>query len=175
MTHPPPRPIPLAGGLFSVDEFAALFAPHRANKARLIGLDLGTKTIGVALSDVERRVASPLATLAKGKFSADAAALKDIFDTHHACAFVLGMPYNMDGSEGRRAQATKAFGRNLARAATAPVIVWDERLSTAAVTRALIAQDASRTKRAKVVDRMAAAYILQGVLDRLRDVLQYPS
>ncbi len=134
---------------------------------RLMGLDLGTKTIGLALSDVERRLASPLETLKRGKFSADAAALLARAEKFGVAGFVIGLPLNMDGSEGPRAQATRAFARNLGRLTQAPIVFWDERLSTAAVTRALIEQDASRAKRAEVVDRMAAAYILQGVLDRL--------
>jgi putative Holliday junction resolvase len=134
---------------------------------RLMGLDLGTKTIGLALSDVERRLASPLETLKRGKFSADAAALLARAEKFGVAGLVIGLPLNMDGSEGPRAQATRAFVRNLARLTLAPIVFWDERLSTAAVTRALIEQDASRAKRAAVVDRMAAAYILQGALDRM--------
>ncbi|CAJ0865284.1 hypothetical protein AMST5_01752 [freshwater sediment metagenome] len=136
-------------------------------RARLMGLDLGTKTIGLALSDVERRLASPLDTIRRVKFSTDAEALLKRaadFDVH---ALIFGLPLNMDGSEGPRAQATRAFMRNLRRLTPLPFAFWDERLSTAAVTRELIAQDASRAKRAEVVDRMAAAYILQGALDRL--------
>jgi putative holliday junction resolvase len=138
-----------------------------ARGQRLMGLDLGTKTIGLALSDVERRLASPLETLKRSKFSADAATLLERADKFGVAGLVIGLPLNMDGSEGPRAQATRAFVRNLARLTAAPIVFWDERLSTAAVTRALIAQDASRAKRAAVVDRMAAAYILQGALDRL--------
>ena len=132
-----------------------------------MGLDLGTKTIGLALSDVERRLASPLETLKRGKFSADAAALLARAEKFDVAGFVIGLPLNMDGSEGPRVQATRAFVRNLAKLTPAPIVFWDERLSTAAVTRTLIEQDASRAKRAAVVDRMAAAYILQGALDRL--------
>jgi putative holliday junction resolvase len=134
---------------------------------RLMGIDLGTKTIGLALSDVERRLASPLETLKRGKFSVDADALLARVQKFDVAAFVIGLPLNMDGSEGPRVQATRAFVRNLGRLTPAPFVFWDERLSTAAVTRALIEQDASRAKRAEVVDRMAAAYILQGALDRL--------
>ncbi|MBL8590137.1 MAG: Holliday junction resolvase RuvX [Methylobacteriaceae bacterium] len=136
-------------------------------RARLIGLDLGTKTIGVAVSDVERRIASPLETIRRTKFSADAARLVEIAAAQQAAALVLGLPLNMDGTEGPRCQATRAFARNLAPLIAAPILFWDERLSTAAVTRSLIEQDASRAKRADVVDRMAAAYILQGALDIL--------
>ena len=134
---------------------------------RLMGIDLGTKTIGLALSDVERRLATPLETLKRGKFSADAAKLLARAKQFDVAAFVIGLPLNMDGSEGPRVQATRAFARNLSARAAIPCVFWDERLSTAAVTRALIAQDVSRAKRAEVVDRMAAAYILQGALDRL--------
>ncbi|HVB89993.1 MAG TPA: Holliday junction resolvase RuvX [Beijerinckiaceae bacterium] len=135
--------------------------------SRLIGLDLGTKTIGVALSDVERRLASPLETIRRVKFSADARALLDLVRRYEAAAIVIGLPLNMNGSEGPRVQATRAFVRNLGALTDLPFVFWDERLSTAAVTRALIDQDASRAKRAEVIDRMAAAYILQGALDRL--------
>jgi len=132
-----------------------------------MGLDLGTKTIGLALSDVERRLSSPLDTIKREKFSKDAESLLKRALDFEICAFVVGLPINMNGSEGPRAQATRAFMRNLQERSTAPYVFWDERLSTAAVTRELIAQDASRAKRAEVVDRMAAAYILQGALDRL--------
>jgi putative holliday junction resolvase len=134
---------------------------------RLMGIDLGSKTIGLALSDVERRLATPLETLKRGKFSADAAKLLARAKEFDVAAFVIGLPLNMDGSEGPRAQATRAFARNLAALTPIPYVFWDERWSTAAVTRALIEQDASRAKRAEVIDRMAAAYILQGGLDRL--------
>jgi putative Holliday junction resolvase len=141
--------------------------PRLARGQRLMGIDLGTKTIGLALSDVERRLASPLETLKRGKFSVDADILLARAQKFDVAGFVIGLPLNMDGSEGPRVQATRAFVRNLSRLTQAPFIFWDERLSTAAVTRALIEQDASRAKRAEVVDRMAAAYILQGALDRL--------
>src|SRR5580704_15368910 len=134
---------------------------------RLMGAELGAKTIGLALSDVERRIATPLITIRRTKFAKDAARLVSLMDEFDAAALVIGLPLNMDGSEGPRVQATRAFVRNLGRLTQAPFVFWDERLSTAAVTRALIEQDASRAKRAEVVDRMAAAYILQGALDRL--------
>ena len=137
---------------------------------RLMGLDLGTKTIGLALSDVERRLATPLETLKRGKFSIDAATLLQRAEKFDVAGFVIGLPLNMDGSEGPRVQATRAFVRNIGRLTETPFVFWDERLSTAAVTRALIEQDASRAKRAEVVDRMAAAYILQGALDRLNNL-----
>ena len=141
--------------------------PRLPRLGRLMGLDLGTKTIGLALSDVERRIATPLETIRRVKFTQDAKRMIELAAEHEVQAFVIGLPLNMDGSEGPRAQATRAFIRNCAPLTQLPFIFWDERLSTAAVTRSLIEQDASRAKRADVVDRMAAAYILQGALDRL--------
>ncbi|TDR94439.1 Holliday junction resolvase RuvX [Enterovirga rhinocerotis] len=138
--------------------------------ARLLGFDLGTKTIGLALSDVERSLATPLETIRRTKFTADAARIRTIAEQYQVGGFVVGLPLNMDGSEGPRAQATRSFVRNLRREIALPAAFWDERLSTAAVTRELISQDASRAKRAQVVDRLAAAYILQGALDRLRSL-----
>ncbi len=138
--------------------------------ARLIGLDLGTKTIGVAVSDVERHIASPVETIRRERFTADVQRLATIAKAQEAFAMVIGLPLNMDGTEGPRAQATRTFVRNLAQHMSLPVIFQDERLSTAAVTRTLIEQDASRAKRAEVVDRMAAAYILQGALDRMQHI-----
>jgi putative holliday junction resolvase len=134
---------------------------------RLIGVDLGTKTIGLALSDVERRIATPFHTIRRTKFMRDVAELQETIGKNAVVALVIGLPLNMDGSEGPRAQSTRAFVRQSHPILGLPFVFWDERLSTAAVTRALIDQDASRAKRAEVVDRMAAAYILQGVLDRL--------
>jgi putative Holliday junction resolvase len=135
---------------------------------RLIGIDLGSKTIGLALSDLERQIATPLETIKRTKFSKDAARLKELAEKFDVGALVIGLPLNMDGSEGPRVQSTKTFVRNFSGFCDRPFIYWDERLSTAAVLRQLIDQDASRAKRAEVVDRMAAAYILQGALDRLR-------
>jgi putative Holliday junction resolvase len=140
-------------------------APRLSRFDRLMGLDIGTKTIGLALSDVERRLASPLDTIRRRRFSEDAAILLKRAVEFEVAALVVGLPLNMDGSEGARVQSTRAFVRNLPD--NLKVSYWDERLSTAAVTRELIAQDASRRRRAEVVDRMAAAYILQGALDRL--------
>jgi putative Holliday junction resolvase len=140
-------------------------APRLARFDRLMGLDVGTQTIGLALSDVERRLASPLDTIRRRRFSEDSANLMKRAAEFQIAALVVGLPLNMDGSEGPRAQSTRAFVRNLPDGVL--VSLWDERLSTAAVTRELIAQDASRAKRAEIVDRMAAAYILQGALDRL--------
>jgi putative Holliday junction resolvase len=136
--------------------------------ARVMGLDLGTKTIGLALSDVERRIASPLETIRRTKFQADAAALLQHIETHQIGALVIGLPLNMDGSEGPRVQSTRAFVRNLEKLTPVPILYWDERLSTAAVTRTLLEADTSRARRAELVDKMAAAYILQGALDRLQ-------
>ena len=135
---------------------------------KLLGLDLGTKTIGVAVSDGLRYTATPLETIARTKFTADAARLTELVAENAAVAFVLGLPLNMDGSEGPRAQSTRAFARNLTQKTPLPIIFWDERLSTSAVTRMLIEADTRRNKRAEVVDKLAASYILQGFLDRLR-------
>ncbi|WP_375458231.1 Holliday junction resolvase RuvX [uncultured Enterovirga sp.] len=146
-----------------LDQFSAL-----PRGRRLLGFDLGTKTIGLALSDVELRIATPFETIRRSKFTAEANRIRDIAGRYDVGGFVFGLPVNMDGSEGPRAQSTRAFARNLARLCDLPSTFWDERLSTAAVTRALIEADASRAKRATVVDRMAAAYILQGALDRIR-------
>lgn len=145
-------------------------AARLPKKGRLMGLDLGTKTIGLALSDVERRLASPLDTIKRAKFTQDAESLIKRAKDFEVCALIIGLPLNMDGSQGPRAQATRAFMRSLSKLSPWPFAFWDERLSTAAVTRELIAQDASRSKRAEVVDRMAAAYILQGALDRLKQL-----
>jgi len=134
---------------------------------RLMGLDLGTKTIGLALSDLTLVIASPLETIRRQKFTQDATALLALVEKHGVGGLVLGHPLNMDGSAGPRAQASESFARNLARLSDIPVALWDERLSTVAVTRTLIEADASRRRRAEVVDKMAAAYILQGALDRL--------
>ncbi len=136
--------------------------------ARLLGIDLGEKTIGLALSDTTLMVATPMETLKRGKFGADAASLEKIVAQHNVGGIVLGLPLNMDGSDGPAAQSARAFGRNLANRLSIPVVFWDERLSTVAVTRTLLDADASRRRRAEVVDKMAAAYILQGVLERLR-------
>jgi putative Holliday junction resolvase len=141
---------------------------------RLLGIDLGTKTIGLALSDTLLMAATPFKTLDRGKFQADAAALQAIRTEHRVGALVLGLPLNMDGSEGPRVQATRAFARNLLAVDDPVIAFWDERLSTAAVTRGMIDADLSRKRRSELVDRAAAAYILQGVLDRLRWVTIEP-
>lgn len=134
---------------------------------RLLGFDLGEKTIGLALSDVQRQIATPLETLKRGKFTGDALRIGAIVKQHNIVGFVFGMPFNMDGSEGPRAQATRAFARNLALRQPLPIAFWDERMSTMAVERMLIDADASRARRRELVDKLAAAYILQAALDRL--------
>jgi putative Holliday junction resolvase len=137
-------------------------------RARLLGLDLGEKTIGLALSDIQLTVATPMETLKRGKFSADAARLEAIIAERAIGGLVVGLPLNMDGSEGPSSQSARAFARNFAARSALPILLWDERLSTAAVTRTLLDADASRKRRDAVVDKMAAAYILQGALERLR-------
>jgi putative Holliday junction resolvase len=147
-----------------IEDLAAMLAPE----ARLLGLDVGTKTIGLALSDVTRSIATPYETIRRTKFTSDAKILGDIVDKMEVEGLIIGLPINLDGSEGPRAQSTRAFARNLAKHIDLPMAFWDERLSTAAVERHLIEAGASRKRRAEVVDRMAAAYILQGALDRLK-------
>ncbi len=144
---------------------AAALMPERGS---LLGLDLGTKTIGVAVSDPDRKLAAPVVTIARARFASDAERLLELAAERRVVGFVLGLPLNMDGTEGPRAQATRAFARNLAKLTALPIALWDERLSTAAVERVLIEADASRRKRKAVIDQHAAAYILQGALDRLR-------
>lgn len=150
--------------LLAEDEFVARLGRR---PGRLIGIDLGTKTIGLALSDLGRGIASPLETIRRRKFGLDAEALLALCRRHEVAGLVIGLPLNMDGSAGPRVQATRSFARNLAPLADLPMTAWDERLSTAAVTRTLIEADRSRARRAELVDKMAAAYILQGFLDRL--------
>lgn len=142
--------------------------PELPPSGKLLGLDLGTRTIGVAISDALRYSATPLETIARSKFTADAARLLELIDANQAVALVLGLPLNMDGSEGPRVQSTRAFARNLSQKTHLPIVFWDERLSTSAVTRMLIEADTRRDRRAEVVDKLAASYILQGLLDRLR-------
>ncbi|HEV2562833.1 MAG TPA: Holliday junction resolvase RuvX [Rhizomicrobium sp.] len=140
------------------------------SKARLLGLDLGEKTIGLALSDTLLMVATPFETLKRGKFSADAPIIESLIAKHAIGGLIVGLPLNMDGSDGPSAQSARAFARNFAARSALPIVMVDERLSTAAVTRTLIDADASRKRRAEVVDKMAAAYILQGALDRLHNI-----
>jgi putative pre-16S rRNA nuclease len=142
-------------------------AVHLPVRGALIGLDLGTKTIGVAASDPQRKLATGVETIARKGFTADARRVLTLAAERSAVGFVLGLPINMDGSEGPRAQSTRAFARNLGKLSELPIALWDERLSTAAVERELIAADVSRAKRAAVIDQHAAAFILQGALDRL--------
>jgi putative Holliday junction resolvase len=147
---------------------AKAFARALERGARLIGIDLGTKTLGLALSDVTRSIASGLTTLQRTRFAADAARLLALAAEHGVGGFVIGLPINLDGSQGPRAQATRAFARNLARLTPLPMLLWDERLSTAAAERSLLEADASRKRRAEVIDKVAATLILQSALDRLR-------
>ncbi len=142
-------------------------APLWPVRGSLIGLDLGTKTIGVASSDPDRRLAAGVETVARKTFTADAKRLLALAAERNAIGFVLGLPINMDGTEGPRAQSTRAFARNFAKITALPIALWDERLSTAAVERELIGHDVSRKKRAAVIDQHAAMFILQGALDRL--------
>jgi putative pre-16S rRNA nuclease len=151
-------------------DFAAALAPGRA----LMGLDLGTRTIGIAVSDTRRRIASPLQTLRRSRFEVDAAHLLAVAEARAIGGLVLGLPRNMDGSEGPRAQSARAFARNLAARTRLPITFWDERLSTVAAERALLEADTSRRRRAEVVDHVAAGYILQGCLDRLAFLQEHP-
>lgn len=141
--------------------------PVLPRHARLMGLDLGTKTIGLALSDVLLSIATPFDTIRRTKFTKDVEQLFAVMDKHEVGGLVLGLPVEMDGTEGARCQSTRAFVRNLLKLRDVPMALWDERLSTAAVTRTLLEADASRARRAEVVDKMAAGYILQGALDAL--------
>ena len=145
------------------ESFAALLPREGA----IAGLDLGTVTIGVAVSDLRRRVSTPLETIKRQKFTLDAARLLEIADKRAIRGLVLGLPINMDGSEGPRAQSTRAFARNLERLIDLPIAFWDERLSTVAAERALLEADTSRKRRAEIIDHVAAGFILQGMLDRL--------
>jgi putative Holliday junction resolvase len=148
----------------------ATFARRLDAGRRLIGIDLGTKTLGLALTDVTRTIASPLSTISRTKFKADAARLLAIAAKHEIGGFVLGLPQNLNGSEGPRAQATRAFARNLNRLSNLPVLLWDERLSTAAAERALLEADASRKRRGELIDKVAATIFLQSALDRMKDL-----
>ena len=153
-----------------IHEDIADFAATLPRTGALAGLDLGTKTIGVAVSDGLLQVASPLTVIRRRKFTLDAAALLSAAAERGLAGLVLGLPRNMDGSEGPRAQSTRAFARNLSRLTDLPIGFWDERLSTVAAERALLEADTSRKRRAEVIDQVAAAYILQGALDRLRNL-----
>jgi putative Holliday junction resolvase len=150
--------------ILELAELKTVIAPGK----RLLGFDLGEKTIGLALSDTLLMVATPMETLVRGKFSTDATKIDAIVAAQGVGGLVIGLPLNMDGTDGPSAQSARAFARNFAKRADLPIVLVDERLSTAAVTRTLIDADASRKRRSQVVDKMAAAYILQGALDRLR-------
>jgi putative Holliday junction resolvase len=154
-----------------IEELAARLAPG----SRLAGLDLGTKTIGIALSDLGLKIATPFHTIRRTKFGKDAEELLKLCAREKVGGLVLGLPVNMNGTEGPRAQATRAFLRNLAALTALPIALWDERLSTAAVERAMLEADLSRKKRAEKIDAAAAAFILQGALDRLARLRQVPS
>lgn len=145
-------------------EFSAILPPL----GPLIGIDVGDKTLGIALSDRTRMIATALETIERTKFTADAARVAELVAKHAVCAFVIGLPYNLDGSLGPRVQATKAFARNLERVVPLPIALFDERLSTVAAERMLIDADVSRKKRKDVIDQVAAAIILQGALDCMR-------
>lgn len=151
------------------DEFES-FAEGLPAMGALMGLDLGTKTVGVAVSDGMRGVATPLETVKRQKFTLDAARLQELIAARSVVGVVLGLPRNMDGSEGPRCQSTRAFARNFAQLTDLPIGFWDERLSTVAAERALLEADTSRKRRAEVIDHVAASYILQGALDRLRHI-----
>ena len=146
------------------------FAAGLPREGALAGLDFGDKTIGVALSDRLRGTATPMETIRRRKFTLDAAQLMELLDRLDAVAIVLGLPRNMDGTEGPRCQKTRAFARNLTQITELPITFWDERLSTVAAERALLEADASRKRRSEVIDHVAAAYILQGALDRMRHI-----
>jgi len=146
----------------TLDDIAATTGP-------LLGLDPGTKTLGLAISDRTRLIATPLKTIKRKKFTPDATELLEIYDTNEAVTLVIGLPVNMDGSTGPRVQSVKDFAINLMKLRDLPIFFWDERLSTMAVTRGMLDADMSRKKRAENVDKLAASYILQGVLDRLRN------
>jgi putative Holliday junction resolvase len=148
----------------AIDELEAA----RPRQSRLLGLDLGEKTIGLAMSDGLLMVATPMETLRRGKFTADAQKLRSIIAEHEIGGLIIGLPLNMDGSEGPRCQSSRQFAANFLEKLDIVIGFWDERLSTVAVTRTLLDADVSRRRRAEVVDKMAAAYILQGVLDRLK-------
>ena len=147
-------------------ELIALLKPNQ----RLLGLDVGSKTVGLALSDVSRSIATPLHTLARGKFTDDAHKLFKLAAEHEVGALVIGLPINMDGSEGPRCQSVRQFAANLLKLSDVNIVFWDERLSTAVATRAMLEADMSRKKRAENVDKVAAAYILQGLIDNLAAV-----
>ena len=153
------------------DQELLAFMDGMARGARLFGVDLGTKTIGIAMSDVERSIATPLETIKRVKFTPDVGKMRALAERFGVGGIVMGLPLNMDGTEGPRSQATRAFVRNMKPILPLPVLFWDERLTTVAATRMLVDADTSRAKRAEVIDRVAASYILQGALDRYHRLL----
>lgn len=163
MTHPT---APASQGLTTEDH--EQFRLAATDAGRLIGIDAGTKTLGLALSDVRRTIASPFETIRRTKFTADATRLFAIAAEHGVSGFVLGLPRNLDGTEGPRAQATRALARNLNKLSPLPILLWDERLTTAEAERMLIDADQTRKRRAEVIDKLAATIILQSALDRLK-------
>jgi putative Holliday junction resolvase len=162
---------PASAGILGIEAFAVAASQGRP----LLGIDPGSKTLGLALSDSRHTIASPLVTVKRTKFTQDAAELVRLAGGHKVCGLVVGLPLNMDGSEGPRAQSVRAFLRNLAPLLPLPVLLWDERLSSIAAERALLEADASRKRRGEVIDKMAAAYILQGALDRLAQLRKQKS
>ena len=162
MTEPTPPPPGLT------TENQQQFRDAVTGSGRLIGIDAGTKTLGLALSDVQRMIASPLETIRRTKFTADAERLFAITSEHKVTGLVLGLPRNLDGTEGPRAQATRALARNLNKLSPLPILLWDERLTTAEAERMLIGADQTRKRRAEVIDKLAATIILQSALDRLK-------
>ena len=150
--------------LTDIAEFYGLLPSYRA----ILGLDLGDKTVGVAVSDLSRSIATPIEVIRREKFTLDAQRLLAIVANRNAAGLILGLPLNMDGSEGPRVQSTRAFARNLEKLTALPITFWDERLSTVAAERALLEADTSRKRRREVIDQVAAGYILQGALDRMR-------
>jgi len=163
MNHSPDPDLP-ARTTDDPRQFLDIAAPH----GRLIGIDAGTKTLGLALSDLTRTIASPLETIRHTKFRADAARLFLLVAEHGVSGLVVGFPLNLDGTEGPRAQATRALTRNLNKLSSLPILLWDERLTTAKAERMLIQADQTRKRRAEVIDKLAATLILQSALDRLR-------
>ena len=153
-----------------IDDIAE-FTRSLAKTAAIVGLDLGDKTIGIAISDLRRTIATPTEVIRRTKFTEDAAKLLAIMQNRAIGGIILGLPLNMDGSEGPRVQSTRAFARNLVRLTDVPITYWDERLSTVAATRALLEADTSRKRRAEVIDQVAAGYILQGALDRMTNLV----
>lgn len=158
------------GGILGLEAFVRALTPG----VRLLGLDVGTKTVGLALSDVTLMIASGFNTLSRGKFKTDAEQLIRLAQEHGVGGFVIGMPVNLDGTQGPRAQATRGFARNFARMTPLPILLWDERLSTQEAERMLISADASRRRRAEVIDKVAATLILQGALDRMKTLRDAP-